>query len=203
MDNWRRLALTAAIIALGAVEPALAETLGAWKTCTDDAAPSRERQIAACTSVIRSRQIAKTDLAVAYYNRGRAYAEKYWPVRARADFDRALELRPNYPEALVGHGEILTQRNKWREAIWDYDRAIRLKPDYADAYVDRGIALDTLHRFDRAIADFDRALALRPNDPWLQSLREGARRANGDAGAPDTIARAKDTHERPPIGLGP
>lgn len=203
MNGWRRLALTAAIIALGAVEPALAETPGTWATCTDSAAPSRERQIAACTSVINLHHLARAELAVAYYNRGRAYAEKYWPVRARADFERALELRPNYPEALVGRGEILTQRNKWREAVWDYDRAIRMKPDFVDAYVDRGIALDTLHQFDRAITDFDRALALRPNDPWLQSLRDSARRANGDTGAPNTIARAQDAHEKPPISLGP
>ena len=193
----------AAIASLSTIQPVLAETPGRWATCTDSAAPSRDLQIAACSAVIGVRQTAKAELAVAYYNRGHAYAEKNWPVRARADFERALQLRPNYPEALVGRGEILTQRNKWREAVWDYDRALRLKPDFADAYADRAIAFDTLHQFDRAIADLDRALALRPNDPWLESLREGARRANGDASAPDTIARAKEPHEKSPTALEP
>jgi tetratricopeptide (TPR) repeat protein len=200
MKNWRRLVWTAAMAALGAVAPALAETPGPWATCTDSAAPSRDRQIAACDTVIRARHPAKADLSAAYYNRGHAYAEKNWPIRARADFERALQLRPNYPEALVGRGEILTQRNKWRQAVWDYDRAIRLKPDFADAYIDRAIVFDTLHQFGRAVVDFDRALRLRPNDPWLESLREGARRASGDAGAPDTVARAKDAYEKPPTG---
>lgn len=198
MNGWGSLAVMAvmaALAALGAVEPALGETSGQWAICTDSAAPSRDRQIAACTAVIRARHPTKAELPVAYYNRGHAYAEKNWPVRARTDFERALELKPNYPEALVGRGEILTQRNKWREAVWDYDRAIRLKPDFADAYADRAIAFDTLHQFDRAIADLDRALALRPNDPWLESLREGARRATGEASTPDTIARAKQPHE--------
>jgi tetratricopeptide (TPR) repeat protein len=203
MNGWGRLALAAGMVALGAVDPALAQTPGLWTTCIDSAAASRDRQIAACTAVIRSRHPAKAELAVAHYNRGHAYAEKNWPVRARADFERALELRPNYPEALVGRGELLTQRNKWREAVWDYDRAIRLKPDFADAYADRAIAFDTLHQFDRAIADLDRALALRPNDPWLMSLRDGARRANGEAGTPDTIARAKEPHEKLPTALAP
>lgn len=199
MGNGRRLALTTAIMALGVVSPALAETPGTWAVCRDNAAPSRDVQIAACTAVIGSHHLAKAELAAAYYFRGHAYAEKNWLVRARLDFGRALELRPDYPEALVGRGELLTQRNKWREAVWDYDRAIRLKPDFADAYVDRGIAFDTLHQFDRAIADFDRALTLRPHDPSLEALREGARVANGDAGAPDTIARAKDA----PTSLNP
>ena len=203
LNFWGRLALMAVVAALGGRAPAFAETPGPWAICTDSAAPSRDRQIAACSAVIRARRPAKAELAVADYNRGHAYAEKNWPVRARADFERALELRPNYPEALVGRGEILTQRNKWREAVWDYDRAIRLKPDFADAYSDRAIAFDTLHQFDRAIADFDRALKLRPNDPWLESLREGASRANGDASAPDIIARAKEPHEKPPTALVP
>jgi tetratricopeptide (TPR) repeat protein len=203
MNDWRRLALTATIMALGSIKPALAETSSSWAICTDSAAPSRDRQIDACTAVIAARHTAKAELAIAYYNRGHAYTEKNWPVRARIDFERALALKPNYPEALVGRGELLTQRNKWREAVWDYDRAIQLKPDLADAYADRAIAFDTLHQFDRAVADFDRALALRPNDPWLESLREGARRANGDAGRPDSIARAKDAQEKPSASLDP
>ncbi len=203
MNGWRRLALTVAITALSVVEPALAETPGQWATCTDSAAPSRDQQIAACTAVIRSRHPAKAELSVAYYNRGHAYAEKNWPVRALADFERALALRPNFPEAFVGRGEILAQRNKWRRAVWDYDRAIRLKPDFADAYADRAVAFDTLHEFDRAIADFDRALKLRPNDPWLESMRKGSKIADGEGSAPDTIARAKEPHEKPPTGLDP
>ena len=198
MENWRRLALMTAIALLGAVGPALAETAGPWAICTDSAAPSRDRQIVACTAVIRSHHPAKAELSVAYYNRGRAYAEKDWSVRAAADFERAIELRPNYPEALVGHGEVLTRRNKWRQAVQDYDRAIRLRPDFADAYADRAIALDTLHQFDRALADFDRALALRPDDPWLRSLREATRRANGDDGAPATVAHAENPRGTPP-----
>ena len=197
MNFWRRLALAAAIAALSMIEASHAEALDQWTTCSDTAGPSRDPQIAACTAVIRSRH---PELAVAYYNRGHAYAEKSQPVRALADFERALELKPNYAEALLGRGEILAQKGKWRQAVWDYDRAIRLKPGFADAYVDRAIAFDTQHEYRRAIADFDQALRLRPNDPWLEFLREGAKLANGDVSGHDALARAKDPYEKPPTG---
>jgi tetratricopeptide (TPR) repeat protein len=200
MNGWRRLALTGAIAALSTIEPSHAEALDQWTTCTDSAGPSRDPQIAACTAVIRSRH---PELPVAYYSRGRAYAEKSQPIRALADFERALQLKPNYPEALLGRGEILAQKGKWRRAVWDYDHAIRVKPDFADAYVDRAIAFDTLHEYRRAIADFDHALRLRPNDSWLEFLREGAQLANGDINGHDTIARAKDSSEKPPTAANP
>jgi len=202
MNGWRRLALTSAIGALSVIEPALA-TPGQWTTCIESAAPSRDLQIAACTVIIRSRHPVQAELPVAYYNRGHAYAEKSQPIRALADFERALQLKPNYADALLGRGEILAQKGKWRRAVWDYDRAIRLKPDFADAYVDRAIALDTLHEYSRAIADFDHALRLRPNDSWLEFLREGATLANGDVSGHDVIARAKEPYERPLAGPNP
>jgi tetratricopeptide (TPR) repeat protein len=202
MNGWRRLALTAATVALSVIEPALA-TPGEWTSCIESTASSRDLQIAACTAVIRSRHPATAELPVAYYNRGHAYAEKSQPIRALADFERALQLKPNYPEALLGRGEILAQKGKWRRAVWDYDRAIRLKPDFADAYVDRAIALDTLHEYSRAIADFDHALRLRPNDSWLEFLREGAKLANGDVSGHDAIARAKEPYEKSLTGPNP
>ena len=202
MDGWRRLALMAGMAALGAVGPAPAEALGPGTTCANAAGSSRDLQIAACTALIRSRHPATADLPAAYYNRGRAYAEKGEPSRALADFEQALRLKPNYPEALVGRGEILAQKNKWRHAVWDYDRAVRLKPDFADAYADRAIAFDTLHEFDRAIADYDRALRLRPNDASLEFLRDGARLAR-DGGGHDVIARAREANEKAPAGPNP
>ncbi|HXP74816.1 MAG TPA: tetratricopeptide repeat protein [Stellaceae bacterium] len=191
----------AAIAALSVVEPSLAGTLGPWRECADGAGISRDLQIAACTAVINSRHAAKAQLPSAYYNRGHAYAEKSQPIRALADFERAIRLKPNYPEALLGRGEILAQKNRWRHAVWDYDRAIRLKPDFADAYEDRAIAFDTLHEFDRAIADYDRALRLKPNDASLAFLREGAKLAKGDGSGRDDIARAKELNPDPPIGV--
>lgn len=200
MICWRRLALTAAIVTLSVVEPSLADTHGPGMDCTDGAGAPRDLQIAACTAAINSRHPAKPQLPAAYYNRGHAYAEKGQPIRALADFERALRLKPNYPEALVGRGEILAQKNRWRHAIWDYDRAIRLRPDLADAYVDRAIAFDTLHEFDRSVADYNRALRLKPNDASLAFLRDGAKLAKGDGSGRDDIARAKDLSPNPPIG---
>ena len=203
MGGWRRFALTAAISALSAAEPALADTLGPWADCTSGAGLSRDLQVAACTVVIRSRHPAKAQLPSAYYNRGHAYAEKGQPTRALADFDRAIQLKPNYPEALLGRGEILAEKNKWRHAVWEYDRAIRLKPDFADAYEDRAIAFDTLHDYDRALADFDQALRLKPDDASLYRLRDGAKLARGDDDAHDAIARAKETDAESPTGPNP
>ena len=46
------------------------------------------------------------------------------------DYDQAISLNPDYPEALYNRGNACADANSLAEAIRDYDQAIALKPDY-------------------------------------------------------------------------
>ncbi|HEY1735413.1 MAG TPA: tetratricopeptide repeat protein, partial [Methylovirgula sp.] len=81
---------------------------------------------------------------------------------ACADFDAALEARPDSPEAHFNRGTVLMRLEGPEAALTAFDRAIALKPVYPDALVGRGVALKELRRFDEALASFDQAIAQNP-----------------------------------------
>ena len=49
--------------------------------------------------------------------------------RAIADYDRAIQLKPDYADAYVGRGVAYGEKGDYDRAIADFDRAIQLKPD--------------------------------------------------------------------------
>ena len=123
-----------------------------------------------------------------YYNRGTVYAFRGDFERAIADYDKAIELNPNFVDAYYnrgliyekrGLGNILRGRDYFERAIADYDKAIELNPNFAKAYNNRGIAYYNLgliayalpnvlggqNYFEKAIADFSKAIRLRVDDP--------------------------------------
>ncbi len=86
-------------------------------------------------------------------------------AEALDDYDRALELRPNYPEALNNRGVSLDALQRPFEAEQAYRRAVGLRPGYADAWANLGNTLRALGRPEEAVAACERALALRPEYP--------------------------------------
>ena len=60
--------------------------------------------ITACSAIIEAAQETPENLAVAFNNRGVAYDVKGQPDRAIDDFDEAVRLNPNFPEAFNGRG---------------------------------------------------------------------------------------------------
>ena len=99
---------------------------------------------------------------------------------AIADFDRAIELNPNYAEACFSRGGAKFMQRDYRGAIADYGRVIELKPDNAKAYFFRGGAKGGLGDHDGAKADYDRTLELNPDDADAYSFRGVAKSKLGD-----------------------
>ncbi len=99
---------------------------------------------------------------VAYYNRGDAYRDRGEYSRAIADYDQALNLKPEYVDAYFDRGNAYLQKGEYDHAIADYDQVLKRKPDYVDAYTVRGLAFTHKGEYDRAIADYDQALNLKP-----------------------------------------
>jgi tetratricopeptide (TPR) repeat protein len=89
------------------------------------------------------------------------------PKRAIADFDRALEIRKDWPEAYYNRAVAKVAARDYSGAVFDYDKMIELHRDGPEAYYNRGVAKLALGRNADAAGDFDRAL-LGKSD-WLEA----------------------------------
>ena len=78
---------------------------------------------------------------------------------------KALNLKPDFPEAYSNLGLALQGLGKSDDAITSYRKALSLKPDYAEAHNNLGIALRSLGRLNESAASYREALRLQPNRP--------------------------------------
>ena len=124
---------------------------------------SLDVQISGCTAVLQSDRTSAGNRAVAYTNRGMAYAGKKDYDRAIADFNEAIKINPNLAMAYNNRGSAVQSKGDYDRAIADCSEAIRIDPNYAVAYSNRGNLFDAKGRREEAIADFRRALAINPN----------------------------------------
>lgn len=119
-------------------------------------------------------------------DRGALFGRINQPRQAIEDFNRAVQLYPEYPAIYNNRGSTLLALGQAREAIKDFDRAILLAPGYAAAFNNRAAAYAELKQTDLALADFTKALELAP-----QSLAPltGRGRAMLGAGRPQAAMR--------------
>ena len=96
------------------------------------------------------------------------------------DYDRAIELKPDFAAAYYYRGVAKFMQRDYRGAIADCDRATELKPDYVVAYYNRGGVKSALGDERGAREDYDRAIELDPDNAVAYTLRGGARSALGD-----------------------
>ena len=129
----------------------------------------RARQIRGCTAYIRTGKALGPNLAVAYTNRGIAYASQGDHKRALADFTEAIRLAPDSPFPYYNRGNAYYDLGDYARALADYDAAVERGPDMALAYYNRGLVHQKLGNRDKSIENFQKALAL---DPRSQAARD-------------------------------
>ncbi|MDD9973448.1 MAG: tetratricopeptide repeat-containing serine protease family protein [Candidatus Poribacteria bacterium] len=105
----------------------------------------------------------QTISAETYFRRGYACYDLELYDLAIANYDKAIQLKPDYAEAYHNRGIAKGDLGQHFAAISDYDKAIQLKPDDANAYGNRGIAKGKLGKYFAAISDFDKAIQLKPD----------------------------------------
>ncbi len=98
----------------------------------------------------------------AYLNRGNAYLMRGRDAEALADFNRSIELEPDFAPSYYNRGSALMHLNRLDEAEADFTRAIELSPEFSTAYLQRGVTRFYQQRYDKAIQDFDRTIELEP-----------------------------------------
>jgi len=82
---------------------------------------------------------------------------------AMTEFERALQIKPDDPEAFNNLGIALAGSGRIPEAISYYEQALRLRPNYAEAYYNLGIVWQNTGRIGEAIHSYEEALRLNPN----------------------------------------
>ncbi len=84
---------------------------------------------------------------------------------ARQAYERALELRPSYPEALSNLGEWCIAKRKTEEAVAWFDKALQSSPRFFEARLNRIAALFELGRLDAALEAAEQLIADHPDSP--------------------------------------
>jgi tetratricopeptide (TPR) repeat protein len=91
------------------------------------------------------------------------------------NYNRAIELNPNYAEAYLNRAESYYQLGNYDRAIIDYTEVIRINSYNGSFYIWRGEALTRLGDYDRAILDYNEAIRINPHDyicyVWRGDLR--------------------------------
>lgn len=85
---------------------------------------------------------------------------------------KALEIHPEYAEALTMRGLLHLEAKNTEGAISDFDKAIKADAAHAMAYIALGAAYNLSHRFDEALASLDRGVALAPQS-WQAYFEMG------------------------------
>jgi serine/threonine protein kinase/Tfp pilus assembly protein PilF len=94
----------------------------------------------------------------------RTWSDWDW-AEAEQAFKRALELKPNYPDALVYYSNLLCYMGRLDEALAMAEQAVQLDPLNSIILTISGTTLSYLHRYDDTIERAQNALKTSPNDP--------------------------------------
>ena len=97
--------------------------------------------------------------AIAYHDRGFAYANTGEYRLAIADFDESIKLQPN-ASTYNNRGNAHVALENYSKSIEDFDRAIQIDPNFAFTHYNRGNAYNKLKDYRQAIAAFDQAIRL-------------------------------------------
>lgn len=115
----------------------------------------------------------------AYFSRGNAFKYENNYKLALADFNKAIELDPNYSQAYYNRGTAFEDQNKHDLALADFNKAIELDPNFAPAYNNRGNVYLNLNQYEMALTDFNKAIKLNPNFSQAYNSRGNALANNG------------------------
>jgi tetratricopeptide (TPR) repeat protein len=99
--------------------------------------------------------------AMAYYNRGRAYAiGKGQYDQAIADYTKAIEINPGHAMAYCNRALTYGKKGQYGQAIADYNKAIEINPRFILAYNNRGIVMMKLGNTKMACSDWKQTCEL-------------------------------------------
>jgi tetratricopeptide (TPR) repeat protein len=99
-----------------------------------------------------------------YCSLGVALFEKGQLDDAVAQYEKALEINPNYVAAHYNLGNALFRKGQLDEAIAQFQKALEISPKNAEARINLGNAFLQKEQLDEAVGQFQQAVEINPND---------------------------------------
>jgi tetratricopeptide (TPR) repeat protein len=99
---------------------------------------------------------------IAYCHLAEVLREEGRKDEAISQYQKALQIKPDYAEVHNNLGILLLQKGSADEAIDHFQKALQARPDYADACNNLGLLLLQKGSADEAIDQFQKALQIRP-----------------------------------------
>ncbi len=99
---------------------------------------------------------AHNNLAYCFLKKGRIN-------EAIAQFQKVLNLKPDFAEAHNALGDCFFQSGRMDDAIAQYQQALKIKPDFAEAHNNLGYCFVLTGRMKEAIIQFQKALEIKPD----------------------------------------
>jgi tetratricopeptide (TPR) repeat protein len=121
---------------------------------------STEPQIRGCTALIKSDADNPKVLAIAFNNRGNAYARQGQYDLAIQDYDKSINLDPNFAKPLNNRGVVYKKQGDYDRALQDFNAAIFIDSNYADAFANRAEIYQEKRDYPGALKDLDQAIRL-------------------------------------------
>jgi tetratricopeptide (TPR) repeat protein len=117
------------------------------------------------------------DSAVIQNKIGIAYHQMMLTLIAKRYYEHAIQLDPNYPEAVNNLGTIYYSGKSYRRATKLYQRALKLSPNSASILSNLGTAFFARKNYKNAIVAYQKALTLDPDvfehhNSWGVMLQE-------------------------------
>jgi tetratricopeptide (TPR) repeat protein len=99
------------------------------------------------------------------YEQGMKLQKENQAEKALAQFNQALELYPDYFQALTERANLRMSRNQLTEAATDLERSLQLNDKYVPTLRGLGYCQLQQKQFEAAVGNLERAFALEPNVP--------------------------------------
>ncbi|MAE20030.1 hypothetical protein CMK12_14070 [Candidatus Poribacteria bacterium] len=103
-------------------------------------------------SACGSRQKAHFNRGLTYYNRGQL-------EQSIAEYQKAIQIKPDFAQAHNNLGNVYYNQGKLEEAVVEYQGAIAINPNYAKAHYNLGVVYHQQGKLEQAAVQYQQAIA--------------------------------------------
>lgn len=126
---------------------------------------------AACTRVMNSGRLPRSQSYIGHFNRGSSYRRAGDFRKALADFQKVVALKPRFARGYHARGLAYEDLGKRDKALADLQRAIKLNKKDWSAYYSRASLRRAEGSYDAALRDLKTAANLKPSKTHIGLLR--------------------------------
>ena len=107
-----------------------------------------------------------------YNCRGSFYYSMDETEKALSDYNRAIEINPEYESVYNNRGLLYADLNEYEKALCDYGKSIKLKPNYEFTYYNRGLLYSRMGNIEMALGDYNKAIEILPDSRKAYRAKE-------------------------------